>query len=90
MTTKLETLSQRSAIPSAVSIYGYALPRNIQKQIAYDGQLLPSFLLRSKANPNDYRQFLKLNRIGSVFTLEAGRTVVIPYKSSTFPKHPEA
>lgn len=88
----LSELSQRSQsrIPTPVAKYGYAIARPEAKTIVYDGQPLPKFLLDHGANPSSYPEFLRLNRIGSVFTeLEVGRIVTIP-DSNSFSTHPEA
>jgi hypothetical protein len=86
----LDTLSQRSAIPSSVSTYGYAKHPSTQKRTIYTGQTLPRFLKDQGADPNSYRDFLKLSKIGSVFDeLTSGREVVIP-QQNTFARHPEA
>lgn len=87
----LSELSQRSRIPTPVSTYGYAIARPETKIIVYDGQPLPKFLLDHGVDPSSYPEFLKLNRIGSVFKeLQAGRVVKTPDPDRGFLTHPEA
>lgn len=79
-----------SLIPGPVSTYGYVVRPEYTKAVVYDGQLLPAFLLKHKAEPQSFPQFLLFNRIGNVFEeLESGIGVVIP-STNTFAKHPDA
>ena len=83
----------QSRIPTPVSTYGYAVPQIPTKQIVYDGQPLPRFLLLHKGDPAAYREFLLLNRIGNPFSereLYPGMVVQVPQVREAFSRHPEA
>jgi len=68
----------QSRIPTPVSNYGVSSPQIIQKQVVYDGRLIPAFLLAHGGDPTKVREFLIANKIGSAFDMEAGIEVVIP------------
>lgn len=84
-------LDIRSNIPGAVSRYGKPRKQVVKKVVVYNGTPLTRFVYANGGDPDDLRGFLYANKIGSPFTLEAGRTVVILTPASdAFPKHPEA
>lgn len=79
----------QSEIPSPVARSGYALERQEVQIVTYNGTCLTYFLKQNKGDPRQYRQFLRLNQIGRVFTdLESGNIVSIN-KMDTFAQHPD-
>lgn len=81
-----------SRIPSPTSIYGRpASPMGSDfVRVPYDGTSLPSFVLKNGGDPAQWRDILRLNRVGTVFELERGVLLSIPQKASTFSVHEEA
>lgn len=84
----LNTLQSR--VPSAVSRFGESTVRAPIKALVYDGQPIPRFILINGGDPSAFRNFLKENRIGSVFDLEAGVPVQVRQSQEQFSTHPGA
>lgn len=81
----------RSRSPAAFSAYGYAAQRPDAKTLIYNGVPIPKFLLDHGSNPNECRQWLVTNRIGSPFEeteLFSGQLVTVAATAATFPGNP--
>jgi hypothetical protein len=74
-----------------VAKYGVPIPEvGPQLTFIYDGRLLPAFLVANGGDYTDYRTFLLVNQIGSIFDLEEGQAVIVPQKDvyGNFSTHP--
>lgn len=87
----LEELQKRSMNrPSAPVIYGRDISRIPYETTVYDDRPLPVFLLDNGGNPDEFRQFLWDNRVGSVYDdLKAGQEVKVKTQSNNFLRYVE-
>jgi hypothetical protein len=86
----LTEISQRLSPPA---VYGRDIPVTSSSAAIYDNTLLPYFLMENGGEPRDYRKFLTVNRIGSVFDdMYPGMELIVhPVNSfNEFSRHPEA
>lgn len=74
---------------SPLITYGQTIAQPIQgEKHPYDGSPITTFINRHGGDRADWRNILKLNKIGSVFDLEEGVGLVIPEYVKPFAVHP--
>lgn len=79
-----------SLIDTPVGQHGISVPQPEESVTVYDGTTLTRFLFKEGGQPFRYREFLRENRIGSAFELEAGRRVTVKQYQKSFSGHIEA
>jgi hypothetical protein len=81
MDNPIQQIEVQSRIPTPVSDYGFPVYQPFEKIVVFDGgkgKTIRAFLQQHGCNPQRIGEFLRLNRIGSPFDLEAGTEVKIP------------
>lgn len=74
---------------SPLLTYGRSLPQPAQgEKYPYDGSHITSFISRHGGDRSDWRNVLKLNKVGSAFDLEEGVGLIIPEYTKPFAAHP--
>lgn len=63
---------------TTVAQYGKATGTEPVEEAPYDGGHLTSFYARYGGNVKDMRSLLRQSRVGSIFDLESGTSLIIP------------
>lgn len=74
---------------SALLTYGSSIKQAIpSEKYPYDGTAITSFISRHNGNWREWREFLKTNKVGSVFDILDGQPLVIPDYTEPFTVNP--
>ena len=79
-----------SANQSALLTYGRLIAQPAQgEKYPYDNTHITSFISKHGGDWRDWRNVLKLNKVGSVFDLQEGQGLIIPEYTKPFTPHPK-
>lgn len=75
---------------SALLTHGRSLSQPVQgEKYPYDNTPITSFISKHGGDWREWRNVLKLNKVGSVFDLEEGQGLIIPEYFKPFTAHPK-